>query len=424
MSRVSENIFEKNLKEISGFDDIPEGWEAHLIQDIFDIGRGRVISQNEINEHPGSYPVYSSQSFNYGVMGTIDTFDFEGEYLTWTTDGAYAGTVFHRIGKFSCTNVCGTLKADEKKVFTKFFHYHLGKISKRYVSYVGNPKLMNDIMANIAITVPPLPTQRKISHILSTADAVIEKTQATIAKYKAIKQGMLHDLFTRGIDMSSTSLAIYGKLRPRYEDAPGLYKESSLGFTPVEWEVIKIADVSENLDGKRIPVKQENRDKQAEIYPYYGASGIIDYVEDYIFDEPLILLGEDGENVVSRNLPLAFKVEGKIWVNNHAHVLRPISGITTIEFLCEVLESIDYSPIVSGSAQPKITQGHLSKILVRIPKIEEQIKISERIVSINKILHTEQTYLHKLQQLKAGLMSDLLSGRVKVSESQMEGIKG
>jgi len=194
-----------------------------------------------------------------------------------------------------------------------------------------------------------------------------------------------------------------------------LYKPSKLGWIPKEWEVLSVADVSENLDGKRIPVKQEDRDKQAKIYPYYGASGIIDYVDDYIFDEPLILLGEDGENVVSRNLPLAFKVEGKYWVNNHAHVLRPIKDISTIEFLCEALEFIDYSSIVSGSAQPKITQGHLSKILLRMPKIEEQEDIGSMIQSINQKLQTEQSYLHKMQQIKAGLMADLLSGKKEVT---------
>jgi len=271
-------------------------------------------------------------------------------------------------------------------------NFSLGDINRLYVKFPIN-----------------ISTQRKIARILSTADAVIEKTQAAIAKYKAIKQGMLHDLFTRGIDPAT------GKLRPTYEDAPELYKDSKLGWIPKGWEVLSVADVSENLDGKRIPVKQEDRDKQAEIYPYYGASGIIDYVEDYIFDETLILLGEDGENVVSRNLPLAFKVEGKYWVNNHAHVLKPIKNISTIDFLCEALEFVDYSTIVSGSAQPKITQGHLSKILLRIPKIKEQDHIGNRIRTIDQKLQIEQNYLYKLQQIKAGLMADLLSGKKKVN---------
>jgi len=267
---------------------------------------------------------------------------------------------------------------------------------------------------------PKFEVQTKIALILSTCDAVIEKTQAAIAKYKAIKQGMLQDLFTRGVVSEKVKAKSekgewmekeIWKLRPRYQDAPELYKESKLGWIPREWEVLPVSSVSENLDGARIPVKQEDRDMQQEVYPYYGASGIIDYVEDYIFDESLILLGEDGENVISRNLPLAFKVSGKIWVNNHAHVLKPIPTIVTIDFLCEMLESINYSTIVSGTAQPKITQGALSEVLLPIPNMDEQLLMSERIVSITKKLQTEQTYLQKMQSLKKGLMEDLLSGK-------------
>ena len=95
---------------------------------------------------------------------------------------------------------------------------------------------------------------------------------------------------------------------------------------PADWEAKPVDQVVEFLDGKRIPLKQEDRDLMEGNIPYYGASGIIDYVNDYIFDDELILLGEDGENVVSRNLPLAFKIKGKSWVNNHAHVLRVIGA--------------------------------------------------------------------------------------------------
>ncbi|MEI7586827.1 restriction endonuclease subunit S [Runella sp.] len=301
----------------------------------------------------------------------------------------------------------------------KNYFFGVANGSTRYGLTIGN-------IENAKISFPPLPQQQKIAKILSTADAVIEKTQAAIAKYKAIKQGLLHDLFTRGVVPETVKVQnekgeeeekTVWKLRPTYQEAPHLYKESKLGMVPIEWEVLTVADVSENLDGKRIPVKQQDRDLQEEIYPYYGASGIIDYVENFIFNEPLILLGEDGENVISRNVPLAFKVEGKIWVNNHAHVLKPIDNVTIIDFLCETLEAIDYSSIVSGSAQPKITQGHLSKILLKIPNIEEQIIIGKKIKAINKKLQTEQAYLQKLYRLKAGLMGDLLSGRVRVKEA-------
>ena len=175
-----------------------EGWRETTIKDEFYLGRGRVISQSEIEDNDGIYPVYSSQSTNKGEMGKIFTFDFEGEYITWTTDGAYAGTVFHRNGKFNCTNVCGTLKAiDETKIDHLFVAYLLSTISKGHVSYVGNPKLMNGVMSKIPISIPySLKEQKKIASILSTIDQTIDQTEQLIAKYKNIKQGLMHDLLT------------------------------------------------------------------------------------------------------------------------------------------------------------------------------------------------------------------------------------
>jgi type I restriction enzyme, S subunit len=365
-----------------------------------------IFSGTDYKKNPpgDSVPIYGTG----GLMGFTSTHLQTGPAVLSGRKGSINNPIYVE-GAFWNVDTIYCIKTNEgintKWLFYNFLNTDLTQLNEA----TGVPSVNSKALYKLKFKWFELPEQTKIAHILSTCDAVIEKTKSAIAKYKAIKQGMLHDLFTRGIDINT------GKLRPKYEDVPELYKESKLGWVPGEWEILSIADISENLDGNRIPVKQSDRDRQAKIFPYYGASGIIDYVEDYIFDEPLILLGEDGENVISRNLPLAFKVEGKIWVNNHAHVLKPINGISLIEFLCEALESIDYSSIVSGSAQPKITQGHLSKILLKIPQIKEQEIISQRIVSLNIKLKTEQLYLQKLQSIKQGLMGDLLSGRRSVN---------
>ena len=119
-------------------------WTTHKIQDIAKIGRGRVISSVEIErqKHP-LYPVYSSQTSNDGIMGYLDDYMFDGEYITWTTDGANAGTVFYRKGKFNCTNVCGTLKI-QPKYDCYFVSLVLQQATQKYVSFnLANPKLMN-----------------------------------------------------------------------------------------------------------------------------------------------------------------------------------------------------------------------------------------------------------------------------------------
>lgn len=140
------------------------------ISELCQDGRGRVISNDYITRNSGVYPVYSSQTSNDGIMGYIDTFDFDGEYITWTTDGAKAGTVFYRNGKFNCTNVCGTLKVVSEKVNVKYLTYILGKIAHLYVNHVGNDKLMNVEMRKINIPIPAIELQNEFAIYVNSID--------------------------------------------------------------------------------------------------------------------------------------------------------------------------------------------------------------------------------------------------------------
>ncbi len=159
-------------------------WELVKIEDLCEIGRGRVINHQYIEENQGDYPVYSSQTQNEGIMGYINTFDFEGEYVTWTTDGIYAGTCFYRKGKFNCTNVCGTLKIKNEKVLTKFLPLVLNDITPNHVVKSANPKLMNNVMGNIKIPLPHLPIQEKIVSECERIDKATENAKIAVEKVK------------------------------------------------------------------------------------------------------------------------------------------------------------------------------------------------------------------------------------------------
>lgn len=174
------------------------------VKDLGSIGRGRVISQKEIERsYQHKYPVYSSQTQNNGVMGYIDTYDFEGEYITWTTDGVNAGTVFHRNGLFNCTNVCGTIKLHKDNHL--FVSMRLGLETNNYVSTnLANPKLMNNVMKQIVIDLPEtIEEQRAIATVLSSMDKEIESLEGKKAKYEQIKQGMMQQLLTGKIRLIS-----------------------------------------------------------------------------------------------------------------------------------------------------------------------------------------------------------------------------
>lgn len=157
------------------------------LEQVADLKRGRVMSKEYLSENAGKYPVYSSQTANNGQIGKIDTFDFDGETVTWTTDGANAGTVFHRVGKFSITNVCGLIKVkNTDKLDYKFLYYWLSIEAKKHVySGMGNPKLMSNQVAKIPIPIPPLEIQKKIVDIL---DKFTELTAELTAELRARKQ--------------------------------------------------------------------------------------------------------------------------------------------------------------------------------------------------------------------------------------------
>ncbi|WP_419624918.1 restriction endonuclease subunit S, partial [Thiolapillus sp.] len=164
--------------------------------EIFKVTRGEVLSMRLVSDMPSEttpYPVYSSQTKNNGLSGYYSDFLYENA-ITWTTDGANAGDVNYRPGKFYCTNVCGVLINNDGYA-NVFIAELLNTITRKHVSYIGNPKLMNGVMAKIKIILPPLPEQQKIAHCLSSLDEVIGLQAKKVQALKQHKKGLMQQLF-------------------------------------------------------------------------------------------------------------------------------------------------------------------------------------------------------------------------------------
>ena len=337
----------------------PEGVEYKTLETVCELSRGEVYSKTYIAANAGNYPVYSSQTANNGELGRISTYDYDGEYLTWTTDGAYAGTIFHRKGKFSITNVCGLIAIKSPDILNiRFLYYWLSIKAQEYVYRgMGNPKLMSNQMATIEIPMPPLTVQEEIVRIL--------------------------DLFTNLAAELQAELQARQKQYEHYRNKLLTFEKDAEGM---EWK--RLPDICENLDRRRKPVTASNRTFGP--YPYYGESGIVDYVSSYIFDGNYLLISEDGANLLARNTPIAFSISGKNWVKNHAHVLK-FQNMFTQKYIEYYINMIDVSQYVSGGAQPKLNQENLNKILIPIPPLPEQ----QRIVSI---LDKFETLVNDLSQ--------------------------
>ena len=170
-----------------------------------------------------------------------------------------------------------------------------------------------------------------------------------------------------------------------------------------EWEKCKLEDCVDFLDGLRKPIKSEDRKCEMGLYPYYGASGIIDYIDEYIFDGDYILLSEDGANILDRNYRVAFLAKGKIWVNNHAHVLLPHTNID-IDFLSEALERLNYAVYNTGTTMPKLNQEVCRTIGLYIPPIKEQNKIGALLSLLNERIATQNKIIEDLKLLRDAII--------------------
>ena len=158
----------------------------------------------------------------------------------------------------------------------------------------------------------------------------------------------------------------------------------------------KLGEVCEILDSQRIPVTAANRESGP--YPYYGANGIQDYVANYIFDDELVLLAEDGGNFGSKDKPIAYRVSGKCWVNNHAHVLKPKQGVD-VDYLCYSLMFYDVTGLVNGATRQKLTQADMKKIEIPLPSMEEQRRIAATLDKVSDLIAKRRAQLDKLDEL-------------------------
>ena len=188
---------------------------------------------------------------------------------------------------------------------------------------------------------------------------------------------------------------------------------------PESWEWVRFGTITINRDSERIPLSVDERSKLKKTYDYYGASGVIDKVDRYLFDKPLLLIGEDGANLINRSTPIAFIAKGKYWVNNHAHVLDYINEVL-MQYMCWYINAISLVDYVTGTAQPKMNQEKMNSIMVALPPLAEQHRI---VAKIEELLPKVEEYgkaqdeLNKLneelpERLKKSILQEAIEGRL------------
>ena len=406
---------ERTLSDISEDEksfDLPKGWEwcrlgkATICRD----GDRVPVSSKEREDRAKIYDYYGAS----GVIDKIDDYLFDKPLLLIGEDGANlisrsTPIAFIAYDKYWVNNHAHVIDSLEF-ITLKYLEIYINAIDlKSFVTGTAQPKLNQANLNQIPIMLPPLEEQERI---VAKVDELFE----LIDELDSNKQELLENIFN--IKNKVLQLAIQGKLVEQCENdepasvflerikaekeqlvkdkaikkektLPEISEEDKVFNLPKGWEWCRFGRATICRDGERVPVSSKERQDRAKIYDYYGASGVIDKIDDYLFDRPLLLIGEDGANLISRSTPIAFIAKGKYWVNNHAHVIDS-ANLDTLKYLEVYLNAIDLKPYVTGTAQPKLNQANLNKIPIALPPLEEQKRIIAKVDLIMDYLDTLQ----------------------------------
>ena len=295
----------------------------------------------------------------------------------------------------------------------KFLHYlyktpmYLAEFARHSTGVVPSRwRMYTDDFGQVLSLLPPLSEQDAIVRYLDTATSEIDKAiamqQKMIDLLNERKQIIIQNAVTKGLDenveMKESGIFCFGKI-------------------PKHWLIKGWNHIFYNLDKLRKPISAEQRSRRNPQYDYYGASGVIDKIDYYNVDDKILLIGEDGANLKMRNLPLVYKANGKIWVNNHAHILKPIED--NYDYMAYLMETFDYNPYITGSAQPKLSQEQLGMVRLCVPPIEEQKKIviylEKRLKGFDSAIANCQRQITLLQERKQIIINEVVTGKVRVS---------
>jgi type I restriction enzyme S subunit len=266
-----------------------------------------------------------------------------------------------------------------------------------------------DEVKELRIVIPSQEEQNAIVAYLddqcTQIDSLVQEAKETVEEYKKWRAAIIFEAVTKGLDknvnMRNTRI-------------------TWVGNSPSHWKISRIKNELDNLDYLREPISAENRENKLGLYDYYGASGIIDKIDSFNVDDTVLLIGEDGANLVMRNLPLVYRASGKFWVNNHAHILK-VHEDNDYDFIAYLLEAGDYSIYITGTAQPKLSQSNLMRFQIVVPPLNEQKQIAayldEKCATIDEIIAEKEALIADLESYKKSLIYEAVTGKRKVVQS-------
>ena len=321
-------------------------------------------------------------------------------YSTVRPNQLHYGIIREKIENFLVSTGFTVISVDTEIAIPIYVYYYIIQpritesmqaIAEQSVS--AYPSIKPSDLAKIKIFLPPLNIQKKIAGVLGALDDKIELNNKINQNLEAQAQALFKSWF---IDF-----------------------EPFGGKMPNDWKIGKVDDIVDLYDSQRIPLSNNQRSKMKKIYPYYGATSVMDFVEEYIFDGKYLLLGEDGTVIDNKGFPILQYVWGKFWVNNHAHIMTGKNGFT-VESLYLFFKQTNVKEIVTGAVQPKINQSNLKALKVRIPThivMNEFNQITAPLFSLFR-RNTEENF--RLAELRDTLLPKLMNGEIDVDNVKID----
>lgn len=400
-----ENSTGENLQKV------PSHWESRSFQ---------YWADNKSNKGDEQKRDFITLEHINSVTGDLVE-DFEwvkrksGEYYTFKSGDVLFGKLRPYLRKYYLVDrdgCCGTdfmVLRPKSDVKNKFLYYFLQ--SEDFIQYadanshgVKMPRTSWRKISSAYYRLPPYEEQEAIVEFLDREigliSQLIDQKKNLVGLLKEKRFSIINNAVTHGIGHSESKSG-----SERLENVPD------------GWDIIKLKYLAENLDSERIPLNGDERDKMQGDIPYWGANSVMDYVNDWIFNEKLVLLGEDGAPFFDRTREVSFVIEGKNWVNNHAHILRTNEKISDY-FLKHVLNTVDYARYLKGSTRDKLTKGEMSQILVQVPPKEEQEEIvsyiDQETKKVNDLIEKAEEGIKRLKEYRQSLITEVVTGQIDV----------
>ncbi len=391
-----------------------DDWEQRKVSEMFMVTRGYVLPATDTSEELSDempYPVYSSQTKDNGLMGYYSDYLYE-DAITWTTDGANAGTVNFRDGKFYCTNVCGVLLSDKVEA-SKAVAEALNNVAKRYVSYVGNPKLMNNVMADIQITIPTSREERaRISSYFSNLDHLITLHQRKCEETKSLKKYMLQKMFPEN-----------GNCVPkiRFSGFADAWEQRKLGDVLVSLQnntlsradLSKEIGVAKNVHYGDVLIKfGEVLDVSKEKLPMILDENVLTkYNASFLQNGDVIVADTAEDSTVGKCSEIAGLIDEVVLSGLHTIPYRPVEKFAS-GYLGYYLNSNAYHhqliPLMQGIKVTSISKSAMQDTGIIYPKlIEEQAKIGTYFQSLDHLITLHQHKCDELQKLKKFMLQNM-----------------